>query len=59
MPSKLWEPKPRGGASLAGGDQHPYHIKDALLQPAVHHQSFQKLWETKWKAPVRLYFQAE
>ena len=30
-----------------------YHIKDALLKPAAHHASFQALWETKWKKPVR------
>lgn len=31
-----------------------YHIKDAILKPAAHHESFQKLWETKWKAPASL-----
>jgi hypothetical protein len=29
-----------------------YYIKDALTKPAIHHESFQKLWETKWKGPV-------
>ncbi len=29
-----------------------YYIKDAIKKPAVHHESYQKLWETKWKAPV-------
>lgn len=29
-----------------------YYIGDAILKPAVHHESFQKLWETKWKVPV-------
>lgn len=29
-----------------------YHIGEAINQPAIHHESFQKLWETKWKAPV-------
>lgn len=25
-----------------------------MLKPAAHHESFEKLWETKWKAPVSL-----
>lgn len=29
-----------------------YYIKDALLKPAIHHESFQQLWETKWKKLV-------
>jgi hypothetical protein len=29
-----------------------YYIKDAITKPAVHHESYQKLWETKWKGPV-------
>jgi hypothetical protein len=29
-----------------------YYIKDGLTKPAIHHQSYQKLWETKWKGPV-------
>jgi hypothetical protein len=31
-----------------------YYIKDAILKPAAHHASFKALWETKWKAPVRM-----
>ncbi|KAK3985344.1 Alpha/Beta hydrolase protein [Cladorrhinum sp. PSN332] len=31
-----------------------YHINDALFKPAVHHESFEKLWETKWKAPCSM-----
>ncbi|RMD40729.1 hypothetical protein DV735_g4407, partial [Chaetothyriales sp. CBS 134920] len=26
-----------------------YYIKDAINKPAVHHQSYQALWETKWQ----------
>ena len=33
---------------------HKYFIGDAINKPAVHHESFEKLWETKWKAPVCL-----
>ena len=29
-----------------------YAIGRAILEPGVHHESFEKLWETKWKAPV-------
>lgn len=29
-----------------------YAIGRAILEPAIHHESFEKLWETKWKAPV-------
>lgn len=29
-----------------------YYIKDAITKPAIHHQSYEKLWETKWKKPV-------
>lgn len=29
-----------------------YAIGSAILEPAIHHESFEKLWETKWKAPV-------
>lgn len=32
--------------------QEKYTIGHAILEPAVHHESFQKLWEKKWKAPV-------
>ncbi|KAM7188776.1 Alpha/Beta hydrolase fold [Rhypophila sp. PSN 637] len=28
-----------------------YYIKDAILKAAPHHESFEKLWETKWKEP--------
>jgi len=38
-------------AQSAAADK--YYIRDALLKPAAHHQSFEQLWETKWKAPVR------
>ncbi|KAK3690415.1 yellowish-green 1-like protein [Podospora appendiculata] len=31
-----------------------YYIKDAILKSAIHHESFEKLWETKWKAPCSL-----
>jgi hypothetical protein len=30
-----------------------FHIGEALYKRAVHHESFEQLWETKWKAPVR------
>jgi hypothetical protein len=30
-----------------------YYIKDAITKPAVHHESYKALWETKWKMPVR------
>lgn len=33
--------------------QEKYAIGRAILEPATHHESFEKLWETKWKAPVR------
>lgn len=29
-----------------------YTIGHAILEPAIHHESFERLWETKWKAPV-------
>lgn len=29
-----------------------YLIQDKLKTPAAHHESFAKLWETKWKKPV-------
>lgn len=29
-----------------------YNIGHAILEPAIHHESFERLWETKWKAPV-------
>lgn len=31
-----------------------YYIGKSIHGTAVHHESFQKLWETKWKVPVRL-----
>lgn len=31
--------------------EHKYYIKDAILKPAKHHESFKALWETKWKVP--------
>ncbi|POS74356.1 conidial pigment biosynthesis protein Ayg1 [Diaporthe helianthi] len=31
-----------------------YAIGRAILEPAVHHESFEKLWETKWKAPCTM-----
>ncbi|KAK3939640.1 Alpha/Beta hydrolase protein [Diplogelasinospora grovesii] len=34
--------------------EQQYFIKDAILKHAVHHDSFQKLWETKWKAPCAM-----
>ncbi|QIW99771.1 hypothetical protein AMS68_005289 [Peltaster fructicola] len=32
-------------------EEHVFHIQDNLENVAVHHQSFEKLWETKWKEP--------
>lgn len=29
-----------------------YFIQEKLKTPAAHHESFAKLWETKWKKPV-------
>ncbi|KXX79883.1 hypothetical protein MMYC01_203766 [Madurella mycetomatis] len=34
--------------------QKEYHIGKALYKPAAHHESFEKLWETKWKAPCKM-----
>ena len=31
-----------------------FFIQDKLKIPAVHHESFEKLWETKWKAPSKM-----
>lgn len=31
-----------------------YYIKDAILKPAKHHESFKALWETKWKMPATM-----
>ena len=30
-----------------------YYIKDNITKTAVHHESFEKLWKTKWAFPVR------
>jgi hypothetical protein len=38
--------------STPNGD---FYVEKQLGTTAVHHESFQKLWETKWKAPVRTY----
>lgn len=39
--------------SAAGDrDVETYHISSALHARAAHHESFQQLWETKWKGPV-------
>lgn len=29
-----------------------YYIGENIHKTAAHHESFQKLWETKWKVPV-------
>lgn len=29
-----------------------FFIQDSLKEPAKHHESFEQLWETKWKKPV-------
>ncbi|RMZ79235.1 hypothetical protein DV737_g3496, partial [Chaetothyriales sp. CBS 132003] len=29
--------------------EQKYYIKEAIKKPAVHHESYQALWETKWK----------
>ncbi|OMP81487.1 UPF0255 protein [Diplodia seriata] len=31
-----------------------YFIQDKLQTPAAHHESFAKLWETKWKEPAEM-----
>ncbi|KAK0724290.1 yellowish-green 1-like protein [Lasiosphaeris hirsuta] len=31
-----------------------YFIGDAILKPAIHHESFEQLWETKWKVPCAM-----
>ncbi|KAI3392129.1 hypothetical protein diail_6141 [Diaporthe ilicicola] len=31
-----------------------YSIGHAILQPAIHHESFEQLWESKWKAPCTM-----
>lgn len=39
---------------LTAQPQSKFYIgAEALQKPAVHHQSFKHLWETKWKKPVR------
>jgi hypothetical protein len=30
-----------------------YYIGEAIKKPAVHHNSYKDLWESKWQAPVR------
>jgi hypothetical protein len=30
-----------------------FFIQEKLKTPAKHHESFEQLWETKWKRPVR------
>lgn len=43
-----------GGTHSAKKAAHQkYAIGHAIHEPAIHHESFEKLWETKWKAPVR------
>lgn len=43
-----------GGTPNAKKAAHEkYAIGNAILKPAIHHESFEQLWETKWKAPVR------
>ncbi|KAK4171834.1 Alpha/Beta hydrolase protein [Triangularia setosa] len=37
-----------------GGDIETYHISSVLHARAAHHESFQQLWETKWKAPCAM-----
>jgi hypothetical protein len=29
-----------------------FFIQEKLKTPAKHHESFEQLWETKWKKPV-------
>lgn len=31
-----------------------YYIKDAILKPAKHHESYKALWETKWQGPAKM-----
>ncbi|KAF2760013.1 alpha/beta-hydrolase [Pseudovirgaria hyperparasitica] len=33
---------------------HVFHIQDNMKTPAKHHESFQMLWETKWKKPAEM-----
>lgn len=45
--------KTNGGTpSAKKAAQEKYTIGHAILKPAIHHESFEQLWETKWKAPV-------
>ncbi|KAK4498446.1 hypothetical protein PRZ48_011104 [Zasmidium cellare] len=37
--------------ALPGGK---FFVQDALKTPAVHHESFEKLWTTKWQAPCKM-----
>jgi hypothetical protein len=32
---------------------HKYYIGDAIKKPAIHHNSYKDLWESKWQGPVR------
>ncbi|KAK5938033.1 hypothetical protein PMZ80_009622 [Knufia obscura] len=34
--------------------ENKYYIKDAILKPAKHHESYEQLWETKWKMPANM-----
>lgn len=29
-----------------------FYVEDNLQEVAPHHESFEQLWETKWKMPV-------
>lgn len=31
-----------------------FFIQDSLDTPAVHHESFEKLWQTKWQTPCKM-----
>jgi hypothetical protein len=31
-----------------------FFIQDALDTPAAHHESFEKLWQTKWQMPCKM-----
>jgi hypothetical protein len=31
-----------------------FFIQDALKTPAVHHESFEQLWKTKWQGPSKM-----
>ncbi|KAK3367943.1 yellowish-green 1-like protein [Podospora didyma] len=40
--------------SYTQNDAVRYFIGDAINKPAIHHESFEQLWETKWKAPCKM-----